>query len=102
MSADNGIYILPSPKDGKIEFRVAHAQAIENIDYDPLYEVLLFKNAPVFQTYKEAIVYADKLAEDYDFLEYGIGVLDERKSPFLHLTEKEAMNQLFPDRANNN
>lgn len=96
MSADNGIYILPSPKDGKIEFRVSHAQAIENIDYDPLYEVLLFKNAPVFCSYKEAVFYAEKLAEDYDFLEYGICALDERKAPFVHMNEKEAMSKLFP------
>lgn len=36
MSADNGVYILESPiKNGQgTEFRVIHAQAIENINYD--------------------------------------------------------------------
>lgn len=36
MSADNGIYILESPReDGQgYEYRVIHAQAIENIEYD--------------------------------------------------------------------
>lgn len=35
MSADNGIYILKSPKGKGFEFRVIHAQAIENINYEP-------------------------------------------------------------------
>lgn len=35
MSADNGVYILKSPtSSGNFEFRVAHAQAIENLWYD--------------------------------------------------------------------
>jgi len=36
MSADNGIYILKSPKcDGDgFEYRVTHAQAIENIEWN--------------------------------------------------------------------
>ncbi len=36
MSADNGIYILVTPKEGTTdcEFRVVHCQAIENIYWD--------------------------------------------------------------------
>lgn len=33
MSADNGIYILITPKDLTQEYRVAHLQAIENVDW---------------------------------------------------------------------
>lgn len=34
MSADNGIYILKTPKDEGFEYRVAELQAIENLNYD--------------------------------------------------------------------
>ena len=36
MSADNGIYILKTPKDNNegFEYRVIHSQAIENIYWD--------------------------------------------------------------------
>ena len=39
MSADNGVYLLKTPKDkddtNSFEFRVRHAQAIENIFWHP-------------------------------------------------------------------
>lgn len=34
MSADDGIYILKTPAESGFEYRVIHAQAIENIYYD--------------------------------------------------------------------
>src|SRR6266581_5498298 len=34
MSADNGVYILVTPSEGgSQEFRVAHLQAVENVEY---------------------------------------------------------------------
>lgn len=34
MSADNGVYVLATPDDnGGTEYRIAHLQAIENIDW---------------------------------------------------------------------
>ena len=37
MSADNGIYILVTPKGDKFEYRVAHLQAVENLYYSGQY-----------------------------------------------------------------
>lgn len=34
MSADNGIYILKTPKGNSFEFRVKELQAVENVDWD--------------------------------------------------------------------
>ena len=95
MSADNGIYILPSPKSDSFEYRVAHCQAIENIDYSPMYEVLLFSKSPVYTSQQEAAAVAIEMSKHYDILEYGVALLDERKQPFPTETYKEAEDKLF-------
>jgi hypothetical protein len=81
MSADNGIYILKS--DGP-EWRVAHAQAIENINYnratgktDPNHfnigeVVRYFGESQVFLSEEEALLEARRMESGYPILEYGI------------------------------
>jgi hypothetical protein len=80
MSADNGVYILHTKGP---EFRVAYHQAIDNIygnfnddtghwDGDPYKIVEYFEKAPVFLDINSAWDYAEKLAENYDYLEYGV------------------------------
>jgi len=95
MSADNGIYILPSPTPNGLEYRVAHAQAIENVDYDPMYEVLLFSKAPVYASEQEAVLAAFEKAKDYDVLEYGVAMLEPRDAPFSSQTYEQACQTLF-------
>lgn len=87
MSADNGIYIAKFP-DG---YRVAHAAAIDNLDYYPegseeRKQVLkdYFGDAKVFQTHEEAYSEAKRIEkewvkddEDFCFLEYGICTIGE-------------------------
>ena len=89
MSADNGIYIIKFPEG----YRVAHCQAIENIDYYPegskeRKKALkdYFGKSKVFTEKDEAILFAHKLAKeimDDDFcpiLEYGVQYLGEYES----------------------
>ena len=91
MSADNGIYIAKFP-DG---YRVAYAQAIENIDYYPAGSKKrkktlkqYFGRSPIFKKYKKARKYASRLYhkmekdERYEMfrvfiLEYGICYIGE-------------------------
>lgn len=86
MSADNGIYILVT--EGP-EFRVAHCQAIENIEWQPNYhglnkeEILVyFATCKVLNNLEDAFNYAKKLSEDYYVLEYGICILDHEEVLF--------------------
>lgn len=92
MSADNGIYVLRTPKKGTKEFelefyeyRVAMLQAIDNLYYDERNgedsketDVMIgnaremFKNASVFTNEADAMHYAIKLYREYDIVEYGI------------------------------
>lgn len=85
MSADNGIYILKSPKGDGFEFRIIHAQAIENIEYEPDREGYntqelkrYFGKAKVFDNKEGAWKLAFEIEQDIlsdDFcpiLEYGI------------------------------
>jgi hypothetical protein len=98
MSADNGVYILVSrgPKKRRgytKEYRVAHAQAIDNIFFEPDYPrgngetwlnrkcvLRLFGNARVFTDRRLAEGYAQRIydehAEGYSAPEYGIEILD--------------------------
>jgi len=82
MSADNGIYILQT--EGP-EFRVQHCQAIENINWDDNIKDytededvwienarITFKNAPVFNNERDAVIFAHKCSKKYSILEYGI------------------------------
>jgi len=87
MSADNGIYILRTPappvKEGnsyinqhsKYEYRVAHCQAIENIDYSDLYLPLLFGGSQIYNEQdaaQKANEIQKQIEEDGGFTEYGI------------------------------
>lgn len=83
MSSDNGIYILHTKGP---EYRVAHHQNIDEIygnfseesyqwQGDPDMMHLYFGDAPVFRTQDEALSYASKLSENYDYLEYGICII---------------------------
>ncbi len=95
MSADNGIYILKTAaqKGGGYEYRVTHAQAIENIYYDvssgeqwehfiPEIAFQYFGEGQVFTDEQEALGYAHKKAEEYAVLEYGVCVLDHPEEFF--------------------
>ena len=83
MSADNGVYIGRFA-DG--EFRVIHAQAIDNLWYpdgeNATYIYSYYKDGKVFWNRKEARDYAFTLADeimDDDFcsiLEYGVSELE--------------------------
>jgi hypothetical protein len=80
MSADNGIYIVKFP-DG---YRVAHAQAIENIDYDPAgselrknYLSQTFGRSKVFADKSAALLAAHEMADECSILEYGVCYLGE-------------------------
>jgi hypothetical protein len=93
MSADNGIYILKTPRPpkkvkwrefegkdvfayenqhGKYEYRVAHCQAIDNIDHSDLYLPVYFGKSPVYHDHAPALQDAILLAKQYEVLEYGI------------------------------
>ena len=75
MSADNGIYILKTPKDGaeeEFEYRVIHAQGIDNIeDEDPAMVISYFGKCEAL-TKEEAQNKAFEMEEDCYILEYGI------------------------------
>jgi hypothetical protein len=83
MSADNGIYILESD-DG---YRITHAQAIENITYDPddtgynqEWVKCLFGDCKVFSTIDQARdeawrLYNEIMESDFPIVEYGISTV---------------------------
>lgn len=85
MSADNSIAILYS----KDEIRVAHCQALENINYwhvenAPIYQFELrkelnpyilfnyFNSSPIFKIEEDAFKYAQQLYNEIGYVEYGI------------------------------
>ncbi len=82
MSADNGVYVLKSPVHpdlGEFEYRVAYATAIENINYEPNMEGFntqelkkYFGQCSIFYGRTEALILADRIAQPYEILEYGI------------------------------
>jgi len=91
MSADNGVYITQW-NDG---FRVAHAQAIENIDYyqvgSPEWEqsqLDYFGSSPLFANELDAIIYAHALekkilSDDFcPILEYGVCIIPDNRGKF--------------------
>jgi hypothetical protein len=94
MSADNGIYILQTPVmngDG-FEYRVVHAQAIDNIfwgengynkDGDPKAVVEYFGKCEVFQGEESARTEAFRLYDEitegedgYGIVEYGVSTIE--------------------------
>ncbi len=95
MSADNGIYILKTAArvGGGYEYRVTHAQAIENIYYDvasgeqwehfiPEIAFQYFGDCQVYKNEDAAGSYAHLLAQSYPILEYGVCGLDHPKEFF--------------------
>lgn len=82
MSADNGIYILKTPnfKTGYTEFRVAHCQAIENINYpdsEDKYLRMYFESSKIFTDQNNAFIeaqeiYNEIMKSDFPIIEYGI------------------------------
>lgn len=102
MSADNGVYILKTParpiqhglgfyinQHGKFEFRVAHCQAIDNIDYSDLYMPLLFADSEVFESKEQALEEARKIYDSLDICEYGICTI-EKDVIFPNMTSEQA------------
>lgn len=82
MSADNGIYIGEFPNQ---EWRVIHAQAIDNLNYEPddedgfsAAQVINYFNtgAATFGSKERAMVAAHKMAEDCEILEYGVSTIN--------------------------
>ena len=79
MSSDNGIVIGSFPgKEGK-EYRVIHAMALDNLDYEPddsgfnsKIVADYFEDAHVFTMREEAILFAHKWSQDFLVLEYGV------------------------------
>jgi hypothetical protein len=121
MSADNGVYILKTRGAGlqapfanndpqKVvapfyEYRVLHAQAIENIYYrveaqsdQDLFDQSNFVPEVAYEYFKEcqplydegqALSYAHKLSEQYSILEYGVEILDHGEQVFQTFTDEE-------------
>ena len=82
MSADNGIYIIKSP-DG---YRIAHAQAIGNIDYHPNGSVEwkrtlkdYFGKSKIYDKELDAIKAAVNMSAEI-YTEYGVKYLGEYES----------------------
>lgn len=112
MSADNGVYILKTPRredPTQFEYRVAHCQAIDNLierdaswaDIRPAYAVLYFGNSVVFGNKSNALVEAglikDKILSDEfcPILEYGIcEVQPGFDGPFPDMTTEEAQEDI--------
>src|SRR5882762_7171151 len=87
MSADNGVYILrtPAPDRDGFEFRVAHAQAIENAEWPVQaeadeYIVATFGDSWVFSRRGRAKAVAhlihDEIVASGWYTEYGVQVID--------------------------
>ena len=102
MSADNGIYVLETPRQVVVgdelppyEYRIIHAQAIDNITYfpeGPLRDaevVNYFGKVKVLYNKTEALVEAHELADKCTILEYGVSVI-HWPTPFPILTVEEA------------
>jgi len=108
MSADNGIYIGRFKKtNGKYEYRVICAQAIENCDYSTKYSehkfpkklidgyrVNYYGKSPKFSCSRDAWMYAwkeyDKLMKgEYGICEYGVSQINY-DVPFPKISSKEA------------
>ena len=105
MSADNGIYILVTKSDDGedgVEYRVKHAQAIENLYYRPIghpdYGDAKFVPQEAFSFFGNCEVFYDKsyahnaahmLSEGCEILEYGIQELKHQDQYFEEFTDLE-------------
>lgn len=90
MSADNGIYIFLTETEKGPEYRVSHAQAIDNIygDWDDVRakykgddNAILdtFSESEVFYTLNEALDKAEEIENDVGYTEDGICVISDFK-----------------------
>ena len=90
MSADNGVYVLYTESEKGPEYRVAYANAIDNIygkfnddtghyDGDNVSLQSTFKEAPVYYSLDEALDNAEVLSYDYEYLEDGVCVISDFK-----------------------
>lgn len=114
MSADNGVYILKTRgrEEGQFEYRVTHAQAIDNLNYNaltgkdqkdfiPEEAFAYFDGCEVFSQEEAAFAQAKQIAKDYPLLEYGICLLDFSHQEYpTHLTKDDYVRyQVEVDRA---
>lgn len=97
MSADNGIYVIKTKRTAKegpkghwtngkenFVYRIAHAQAIDNLDYyikkQPYnlgaYMVSVWGESEVFTDESAAMISAHKLAKSVGYTEYGVNQID--------------------------
>lgn len=77
MSADNGVYVLPTRgqkvTEHRIEYRIGYCHAVENLFQSPTkYVRKIFDASPVMFNLEHAMMYAEGLADQYWDLEYGI------------------------------
>lgn len=98
MSADNGIYILVSPKEKSkdFEYRIAYALAIDNINFYPVeskeyaaMEVVYFGKSKVYSTREKALSTAFNF-ENGRYTEYGVCLLPVRPKPFSKMSLEDA------------
>jgi len=110
MSSDNGIYILKTPKGDGFEYRVAHLQCIENVEWDeeagccsedPDIQIknarYMWDGCKVFVQETDALSFALKLESGLTILEYGISSIDIDREfdpsapapPKTHVSSKE-------------
>ena len=47
-----------------------------------MYEVLLFSKSPVYTSQQDAATVVIEMSKDYDVLEYGVALLEDRKQSF--------------------
>lgn len=89
MSADNGIYILKTPKGAEFEYRVSNLQAVENVYWDnrksrdsedPLVWIEnareMWQDSPVWHTEDKAWEEARRQFKMACVCEYGIQVIE--------------------------
>jgi len=88
MSSDTGIYVIETKRDNTTEYRVAYSQNIDCIYgkfNDETYHWngdikmirTVFKDAPVFDDFVDALDFAENLATKYEYLEYGVCVIKD-------------------------
>lgn len=108
MSADNGIYIGKFPlEDGGFEYRVIHAQNIEDCDYgddlglQDLTRVVYYKSsqAAIFHNEDYAWRWARELSKDYEILEYGISLIEYDRTllAISHEKANEELSYFYPE-----
>ena len=103
MSADNTVAILQSPsRSGECqEYRVVHAQAIENINYgckpgefNDSELLSYFGDSKVFTEEQEALVYALDLQDEIGYVEYGVSVISMNRPFPISLADRPAKEEI--------